>query len=175
MKKSTKLQIRMSELRSEVNKLEPGDGNVAKRRELLTEIETCRDGVPGGAHRRGEGPRHRAPRRRRLTTEERELRDLDGRRSCATSSTGSSAVRSRKGRSWSCSGTAGLAGSEIPWDMIAPRARDTPRHRAPRRRRDPGTGHHAGQSAHAARRGCSPEVGDRDAWASKCRPFRPGI
>ena len=40
MKKSTKLAIKASELRSEINKLEPGEANVTKRRELLTELET---------------------------------------------------------------------------------------------------------------------------------------
>ena len=77
MRKSTKLQIRMSELRTEVNGLEAGDQNVAKRRELLAEIETAETEYraaltaeaadEGAEHRGGDG----------LTAEERELRGLD--------------------------------------------------------------------------------------------------
>ena len=132
MKKSTKLQIRMSELRTEVNKLEPGEQNLAKRKELLGEIETCetefrgaleaeaKDG--GGEHRGADG----------LTAEERELRDLDNKAELRNVVNGLLNDKAPQGAELELQRAKGLSGSEIPWEMIAPRARALPgiEHRA---------------------------------------------
>ena len=40
MKKSVQLAIRASEIRSEINGLEPGDATIEKRRELLASLNT---------------------------------------------------------------------------------------------------------------------------------------
>ena len=125
MKKSTKIQIRMSELRSEVNKLEPGEANVTKRRELLTEIDTAETEYraalteeaddPGTEHRGGDG----------LTAEERELRDLDGKAELRNVVNGLLRGKEPAGPELELQRHCGLSGSELPWEMIAPRARHT--------------------------------------------------
>ena len=40
MKKSVKLTLRASEIRSEINKLDPGEATLEKRRELLASLDT---------------------------------------------------------------------------------------------------------------------------------------
>ena len=126
MKKSTKLQIRMSELRSEVNKLEPGEANVAKRRELLAEIETgeteyraaltAEAADEGTEHRGGDG----------LSSEERELRDLDGKAELRNVVHGLLNGREPEGPELELQRARGLSGCEIPFELVAPRARSMP-------------------------------------------------
>ena len=126
MKKSTKLQLRMSELRSEVNRLEPGDRNVAKRRELLTEIDTAETEYraalteeandTGTEHRGGDG----------LTPEEREVRDLDGKAELRNVVNGLLRGQEPQGPELELQRHCGLSGSEIPWDLVSPRARSMP-------------------------------------------------
>ena len=77
MKTSAKLTIRLSEVRSEINKLEPGDKTVEKRRELMASLDTIEaefrtavlseEKEGGTEHRGGDG----------LTAEERERRGLE--------------------------------------------------------------------------------------------------
>ena len=64
MNKSVQLAIRASEIRSEINGLEPGDATIEKRRELLSQLNTVESEYRGGAHDRGRG-RRRRPRRSR--------------------------------------------------------------------------------------------------------------
>ena len=40
MKKSIKLALRASEIRSDINKLDPGEDTIEKRRELLGQLDT---------------------------------------------------------------------------------------------------------------------------------------
>ena len=55
MKKSVQLAIRASEIRSEINGLEPGDATLEKRRELLGSLNTVERRIQGRAHERGRG------------------------------------------------------------------------------------------------------------------------
>ena len=77
MKTSAKLTIRASEVRSEINKLEPGDKSVEKRRELMASLDTIetefRTAVEAEA--KDEGTEHRGG--DGLTAEERERRGLE--------------------------------------------------------------------------------------------------
>ena len=122
MKKSTKLAIKASELRSEINKLEPGEANVTKRRELLTELETVEaeyraaltaEAADGGEHRGGDG----------LTPEEREFRALEGRAECRNAVHALIQGAELAGAEAEIQRARGLSGAEIPWELIAPRAR----------------------------------------------------
>ena len=124
MKKSVKLQLRMSELRTEVNGLEAGDQNVAKRRELLAEIETAETEYRAAltAEAADEGTEHRGG--DGLTAEERELRGLDDKAELRNVVNGLLHGREPQGPELELQRHRGLSGSEIPWDMIAPRARD---------------------------------------------------
>ena len=122
MKKSTKLAIKASELRSEINKLEPGEANVTKRRELLTELETVEteyrdaltaEAADGGEHRAADG----------LTPEEREFRSLEGRAECRNAVHALIQGAELTGAEAEIQRARGLSGAEIPWELIAPRAR----------------------------------------------------
>ena len=44
MRKSAQLTIRASEIKSEINALEPGDATLEKRRELLASFKPCLSG-----------------------------------------------------------------------------------------------------------------------------------
>ena len=122
MKKSTKLAIRASELRTEINKLEPGEANVTKRGELLTELETVEteyraamtaEAADSTEHRGGDG----------LTPEEREFRALEGRAECRNAVHALIQGAELAGAEAEIQRARGLSGAEIPWELIAPRAR----------------------------------------------------
>lgn len=123
MRKSTKLAIRASELRTEINKLEPGEANVAKRRELLAELETVEteyrdaltaEAADGSEHRGGDG----------LTAEEREFRALDGRAELRNAVYNVVNGRGLEGPELELQQHRGLSGAELPWELVAPRAAD---------------------------------------------------
>ena len=149
MKKSIKLQIRMSELRSEVNKLEPGDQNLAKRKELLGEIETAETEYRTALTEEANDPgnEHRAD---GLTAEEREFRSLDTRAELRNAFGAILNGAELAGPELELQRHRGFSGSELPWDLIAPRAKVVPvEHRVDAR--NARTGERAGQPAHSAR------------------------
>ena len=125
MKKSIKLQIRMSELRSEVNKLEPGDQNLAKRKELLGEIETAETEYRTALTEEANDPgnEHRAD---GLTAEEREFRSLDTRAELRNAFGAILNGAELAGPELELQRHRGFSGSELPWDLIAPRAKVVP-------------------------------------------------
>ena len=78
MRKSTKLALRASEIRSEVNKLEPNDANAEKRTQLTGELETV-EAEFRTALTAEEEAAAAAPAADGLTQEEREFRELRSR------------------------------------------------------------------------------------------------
>ena len=77
MKKSVQLSIRASEIRSEINALEPGDATLEKRRELLASLNTVEAEYRAALTDRGRGRGNAtAPGANGLTADEREFREL---------------------------------------------------------------------------------------------------
>ena len=121
MKKSTKLAIRASELRSRINALEPGEASVEKRREYLAELETVEteyrdaltaEAADGSEHRGGDG----------LTAEEREYRSLDERAELRNVVRAVLAGEEITGPEGELQRHRGLSANEVPWELVAPRA-----------------------------------------------------
>ena len=75
MKKSVELTIRASEIKSEINALEPGDGTLEKRRELLAQLNTVESEWRTAATEEAKAD-EAAPDAHGLTGEEREFREL---------------------------------------------------------------------------------------------------
>ena len=130
MKKSVKLQIRMSEIRTEINKLPAGEESVAKRTQLLAELDTAetefRAAVEeeandtGAEHRGGDG----------LTAEEREFQALDTRAELRNVVRAVIGGEELSGAEAEIQRARGLAGTEVPWELVAPRmVRDRTEHR----------------------------------------------
>ena len=130
MKKSAKLQIRMSEIRTETNKLPAGEESVAKRTQLLAELDTVetefRAAVEeeandtGTEHRGGDG----------LTSEEREFVALDNRAELRNVVRAVIGGEELSGAEQEIQRARGLAGTEVPWELVAPRmVRDRTEHR----------------------------------------------
>ena len=112
----------MSEIRTEVNKLPAGEASVAKRTELMTELDTCEgeyraaveaEAADGGEHRGGDG----------LNAEEREFRALEGRAECRNAVHTLIQGAELSGAEAEIQRHRGLSGAEIPWELVAPRAR----------------------------------------------------
>ena len=131
MKTSAKLTIRASEVRSEINKLEPGDKTVEKRRELMASLETIeaefRTAVEaeskddGTEHRGGDG----------LTAEERERRGLESKAELRNVVSGLLQGHEPTGAEAEYQKAMGMSGTVLPWEMVAPRMRSQPaEHRA---------------------------------------------
>ena len=76
MNKSVQLAIRASEIRSEINGLEPGDATLAKRRELLDSLNTVESEYRAALTTESEAEAG-APDANGLTAEEREFRTLE--------------------------------------------------------------------------------------------------
>ena len=124
MKTSAKLTIRASEVRTEINKLEPGDKTVEKRRELLASLDTIeaefRAAVEteakeeGTEHRGGDG----------LTAEERERRGLESKAELRAVVSGLLQGHEPSGAEAEYQKAMGFSGSTLPWEMVAPRMRD---------------------------------------------------
>ena len=123
MKKSTKLELRAIDLQRAINGLAPGETNVSTRRELLGELDTVhverRAALEAEAN--DPGTEHRTD---GLTAEERAFRDLEGRAELRNAVSGLLNGRELDGAEHELQRHRGLAGSEIPWELIAPRARD---------------------------------------------------
>ena len=123
MKNSTKLELRAIDLQREINGLEPGEANVAKRRELLAELDTVQTERRTALEAEANQPEHRAD---GLSPEELEFRDLDGRAELRNAVSALIQGRELDGAELELQRHRGLAGCEIPFDMLAPRARALP-------------------------------------------------
>ena len=140
MKKSVKLSLRASEIRSETNKLEPGDKSLEKRRELMGQLETVETEYraalteeakdEGGEHRGGDG----------LTKEEREKRGLESKAELRNVVASIINGREPAGAEAEFQRAMGLSGDMVPWEMVAPRMRTDPtEHRVDAATPAPGT------------------------------------
>ena len=172
MKKSAKLQIRMSEIRTETNKLPAGEESVAKRTQLLAELDTVetefRAAVEaeandtGTEHRGGDG----------LTSEESEsFRQLDGRAELRNVVRAVIGGEELSGAEQEIQRARGLAGTEVPWELVAPRmVRDRTEHRVDAVTASPTTANvnQRNPLGRVFARSC-----DAWRWACRCRAFRP--
>ena len=120
MNKSVQLAIRASEIRSEINGLEPGDASLAKRRELLDSLNTVESEYRATLTTEAEAEAG-APDVHGLTGEEREFRELttkaELRMAFRAVMNGDPLVGAEK----ELQEHRGLSGHNIPWDMIGPR------------------------------------------------------
>ena len=120
MKKSAQLTIRASEIKSEINALEPGDKTLEKRRELLASLNTVELEFRAALTTEEEA-NSTAPDANGLTAEEREFRELttkaELRQAFRAVMNGDPLVGAEK----ELQEHRGLSGHNIPWDMIGPR------------------------------------------------------
>ena len=127
MKKSIKLALRASEIRSDINKLDPGEDTLAKRRELLGQLDTVETEYRAAlteeaeAETRSAGPDG-------LTPEETERRQLESSAELRTAMHSIINDRALTGAENELQAACGLSGNMVPWEMIAPRG-PVPAHR----------------------------------------------
>ena len=123
MKTSAKLTIRASEVRSEINKLEPGDKTIEKRRELMASLDTIESEFRTAVEAEGkeEGTEHRGG--DGLTVEERERRGLESKAELRAVVSGLLQGREPSGAEAEYQKAMGFSGSTLPWEMVAPRMR----------------------------------------------------
>ena len=121
MKKSVELTIRASEIRSEINALEPGDGSLEKRRELLASLNTVesewRTAVADEAKADAAAPDTSG-----LTGEEREFRQLETKAELRQAFKAVMSGNPLTGPEKELQEHRGLSGHSIPWDLVGPRA-----------------------------------------------------
>ena len=140
MKKSAKLAVQASELRSEINKIDPGDKSIEKRRELLGQLDTVEGEYrtalteeakdEGTEHRGGDG----------LTAEERERRGLENKAELRNVVAGIINGREPSGAEAEFQKSMGFSGPDLPWELVAPRMRsDNTEHRVDAATTAPGT------------------------------------
>lgn len=131
MKKSVKLALRASEIRSEINKLDPGESTIEKRRELLGQLDTVETEYRAALTEEAEAEAA-APDANGMTAEEREFRQLESRAEMRNALHAVMVGKPLSGAEKELQEHRGLAGHDIPWDMIAPRRTEerTEEHRA---------------------------------------------
>ena len=121
MKKSIKLQLRASEIRTEVNKLELTEANAEKRRQLVAELETVekefRDALTAEAEEERSTPAADG-----LTPEEREYRGVVQRASLGAIFDAVVDHRMIEGAEREMQKHLGLAGNQVPLDLLEQRA-----------------------------------------------------
>ena len=119
MKKSTKLALRASELRGEINDIPAGEDGVAKRRAKLDELKTVegeyRSALTSESESDAEGGAGG------LTPEERERRALESRAELRHALYSIMNDRAIGGAAGELQQAAGMGGNQIPWDLLAPR------------------------------------------------------
>ena len=120
MKKSIKLAIRASEIRSEINGLEPGDATLEKRRELLGQLNTVENEYRAALTTEAEADAA-APDANGLTADEREFRALSTKAELRQAFRAVMNGDPLTGAEKELQEHRGLSGHSIPWDMIAPR------------------------------------------------------
>ena len=121
MKKSTKLAMRASEVRSEINGLDPGDATLEKRRELLASLNTIEGEYRAALTTEAEAEAG-APDARGLTAEEREFRALESRAELRQAFRAVMNGDPLAGAEKELQEHRGLSGHHIPWDLIGARA-----------------------------------------------------
>lgn len=120
MKKSVKLALRASEIRSEINKLDPGEDTLEKRRELLGQLEGVETEYRAALTEEAEAEAGAAG-ADGLTPEEREFRQLEQRAELRQAFRAVMNDGPLTGAEKELQEHRGLAGNAIPWDMVAPR------------------------------------------------------
>ena len=172
MKKSVKLALRASEIRSEINKLDPGEDTLEKRRELLANLDTVETEYRAALTEEAEADAA-APDANGLNAEERAFRDLESKAELRMAFRAVMNGAALTGAEKELQEHRGLSGHHLPWDMIAPRPPRRDPHRASRRtryrRRRPIRTFSSTASSAACSRARRPRP-----WASVCRWFRPG-
>ena len=121
MKKSVQLAVRASEIRSEINGLEPGDATLEKRRELLASLNTV-ESEYRAALTAEEADNAGAPDANGLTADEREFRELTTKAELRHVFRAVMNGDPLAGAEKELQEHRGLTGHNIPWDMIGPRA-----------------------------------------------------
>ncbi len=122
MKKSVQLAVRASEIRSEINGLDPGEATLEKRRELLEQLNTVESEYRAALTTEAETDAA-APDANGLTAEEREFRALESRAELRTAFRAVMSDAPLAGAEKELQEHRGLSGHALPWDLIAPRAR----------------------------------------------------
>ena len=120
MKKSIKLALRASEIRSDINKLDPGETTIEKRRELLGQLDTVETEYRAALTDEAEAE-STAPDANGLTPEQREFRQLEGRAEMRNAFRAVMDGKPLAGAEKELQEHRGLGGNDIPWDMVAPR------------------------------------------------------
>ena len=120
MQKSVQLAIRASEIRSEINGLEPGDSTVEKRRELLSQLNTVESEYRAALTTEAEADAG-APDVHGLTAEEREFRELTTKAELRQAFRAVMNGDPLTGAEKELQEHRGLSGHNFPWDMVAPR------------------------------------------------------
>ena len=126
MLKSVQLAIRASEIRSEINGLDPGEDTLAKRRELLAQLNTVESEYRAALTQEAED-RADAPDANGLTAEEREFRQLESRAELRLAFRAVMNGDDLSGPEKELQEHRNLSGHQLPWDLIAPRATVQPR------------------------------------------------
>ena len=121
MKKSVELTIRASEIRSEINGLEPGDATLEKRRELLGGLNTVENEFRAALTTEAEADAG-APDVHGLTAEEREFRQLETKAELRQAFRAVMNGDPLTGAEKELQEHRGLSGHSIPWDLVGPRA-----------------------------------------------------
>ena len=120
MNKSVQLAIRASEIRSEINGLEPGDSSVEKRRELLGNLNTIEGEYRHALTTEAEAAAG-APDVHGLTGEEREFRQLETKAELRMAFRAVMSGDPLVGAEKELQEHRGLSGHAIPWDLVGPR------------------------------------------------------
>ena len=120
MKKSVELTIRASEIRSEINGLEPGDATLEKRRELLGSLNTVESEWRAAVTEEAKADED-APDAQGLTSEEREFRQLETKAELRQAFRSVMNGEPLTGAEKEMQEHRGLTGHSVPWDMIGPR------------------------------------------------------
>ena len=122
MKKSVQLAMRASEIRSEINGLDPGEATLEKRRELLGQLNTV-EGEYRAALTAEAATDAAAPDANGLTAEEREFRALESKAELRLAFRAVMNGDLLTGAEKELQEHRNLSGHHLPWDMIAPRTR----------------------------------------------------
>ena len=121
MKKSVELSIRASEIKSEINGLEPGDASLDKRRELHGNLNTVESEWRTAVTDEAKADEV-APDAQGLTAEEREFRQLETKAELRMAFRSVMNGDPLTGAEKELQEHRGLTGHSIPWDMVGPRS-----------------------------------------------------
>ena len=122
MRKSIQLAIRASEIKTEINDLDPGEATLAKRRELLGQLNTV-ESEYRAALTAEEATAAAAPDANGLTAEEREFRALESKAELRLAFRAVMNGDALIGAEKELQEHRNLSGHHLPWDLIAPRSR----------------------------------------------------